>query len=550
MSRKQVYLLVILLGLSSPGLYSGESQTSPAPAKDKGETVAPAGVKIKRLADYNIPGLDKKVYLQTLIPWNVVQLVEFLANEGGLKNVVISRGVASANLTTKLTFSGISVADALDVVASVNNLAYEVQSDIITVMTDDEYKQKYGTSFHDARKVRIVDIKYADTERVAKMLENVKSGIGTIVANPVTGSLILIDTPDKIQEMVAIVEKADIPTITRVTPTETLKIQLQYAKLEDIQPIVSAMLTKDIGTMQVDKRTRILVISDLPHILKRIEEVIKLFDTRSRQVFIEAKIVQTTLSDDFSMGINWEHLFDGIDPNFKLHSVVRPGVPAGSTLQLTYNTVRAEGDLQVILEALKAIGETKILSNPHIAVMDGQEATIEVVEEQPYKEIGLESGTTNITQVTYKFKPVGVQLAVTPRVNDEGFITVQIKPQISSITQWYDGAPQEGTPVVRKALAETTVTVRDGVTIIIGGMIMDRKDTRSNQVPVLGSIPLLGNLFKYQSSSIVKTETIVFMTPRIVSGGESFLLERDMKKQPKGLRPVGVISEKQPKPPR
>jgi type II secretory pathway component GspD/PulD (secretin) len=265
-------------------------------------------------------------------------------------------------------------------------------------------------------------------------------------------------------------------------------------------------------------------------------------------VFIEAKIVETTLNDDYSMGINWEHMFQSLDPRFSLRTVSQPGLPTAPALSLNYNTIVSGGDLGAVLEALKAIGETRILSNPHIAVMDGQEATIEVVEDQPYKEVTLESGTTNVTGVTYLFKKVGVQLAVTPRINEEKFVTVSIKPEISSISQWYDGAPQEGTPVIRKALAETTVMVKDGVTIIIGGLIKDRRDTSSSRVPVLGSIPLVGRLFRYDVQSTVNTETIVFLTPRIVTGDEPYLLMKDMKKTPKPMRPVGGSGGKDFKP--
>ena len=197
---------------------------------------------------------------------------------------------------------------------------------------------------------------------------------------------------------------------------------------------------------------------------------------------------------------------------------------------------------------LRTIGDTRILSNPHIAVMDAQEATIEVIEDQPYKEVQLESGTTNVTGVTYLFKKVGIQMSVTPRINDNKYITVAVKPEISSISQWYDGAPQEGTPVIRKALAETSVVVKDGVTIIIGGMIRDRKDTSTTKVPLLGSIPLLGRLFRYDSTSSQNTEIIVFLTPRIISGEEPFLLMKDVKKTPKPLRPVGGTSRKELKP--
>jgi type II secretory pathway component GspD/PulD (secretin) len=536
-ARKVRYLplllaFIVLTPVGGQSLFAQEEVAAAGESNADKVTVGP-----KRLVDYDLPGLTNKVYLQSVITWDVIQLVEFLAREVGLKNIVVSKGVSG--LTTKLRFDGVTAGEALEVVLSVNNLAYEIKGGILTIMTDEEHKTLYGASFYDQKKVQVVELKYADPVRVATMIEKIKSAIGTIVADPVTGSLILIDTPEKIGEMQAVIAKADISTVSRVLPTETKTFILQYANVEDMQTQVNAIMTKDIGSVRADKRTKTLIVTDLPHNMAKIEQMIKLFDKSPKQVFLEAKIVETALSDDFSMGVNWQHLFQGLDPRFSLQSVSKPGVPSTPAFTLNYNTIAAGGDLQIVLEALKTVGETRILSNPNIAVLDGQEATIEVVEDQPYKEVTLESGTTNVTGVTYLFKKVGVSLAVTPRINDNRYVSVAVKPEISSISQWYDGAAQEGTPVIRKALAETSVMVKDGVTIIIGGMIKDRRDTSTAKVPVLGSIPLLGRLFRHDTVSAVNTETIVFLTPRIISGDEPFLLMRDMKKAPKPLRPVG-----------
>jgi type II secretory pathway component GspD/PulD (secretin) len=424
-------------------------------------------------------------------------------------------------------------------VLTVNNLAYEVKGGIITILTDAEYKALHGRSFYDNKQVKITQLRYAEATRVKTMLEAIKSEIGTIVADPITGTIILIDTPEKLVEMQAVIDRADLNTIQRVLPTETRTFSLQYAKVEDLQPEITAMLSKEAGTIRVDKRTQTLIVTDLPHTLQKVEDVVAMFDRRPKQVFIESKIVEVTLSDDFSLGVNWNHLLEGIDPRYSLNTVVAPALAATPVGRMTYNTIVAGGDLKVVLEALKNIGDTKILSNPQIAVIDGQEAKIQVVEDQPYKEIQLETGTTNISGVTYLFKKVGVQLAVTPRINDEKMISCKITPEISSISQWYDGAPQEGTPVIKMSTAATTVMVQDNVTIIIGGMIKDSKSTSQQGIPWLCNIPLLGHLFRSDSTSSVNTETVVFLTPRIISGEEPYLRMKDMKKRAKPLRAVG-----------
>lgn len=493
-----------------------------------------------RLRDYNIPGMETTVDIDSFAPLDLVTVLGMFARQAGLKNVIISGGVSGQ--TARLKLAGISVADALDVVLSMNNLAYQVHDSIIEIMTDAEYTLKNGSSFYDQRQVEMVDLKYADPQRVVSTLDQMNGDTGLIVADTVTGTLILIDRPEKIKAMKDVIARTDVETSIRANATETRTFPLQYAEVDTVAAEVTQLLTEKVGSIRTDKRTKTIMVTDLPGVMKNVSRLVAVFDRKPKQVFIEAKVVEVSLSDDYSMGINWDHLLQGVDPRFSLESISTPGLPATPAGELTYKTIVGGADLTVVLEALKSVGKTEIISNPHLAVTDGQEAKLEVVEDQPYREVQFESGTTNITGVTYQFKKVGVQLSVTPRINDDEFITIDVQPEISSISQWYDGAPQEGTPVIKKALAQTTVVVKDGVTVIIGGLIQDRKDTSTTQVPLLGSIPVLGRLFRYDSTSLLNTETVIFLTPRITNGEESTPLMRDTKKASKPLRTLGTES--------
>jgi len=526
---------VVWLDVRADDLLQGKGANAAATGAARAD-MADLRVQPKRLKDYGLSGLDAKVNLESLEPWDVVELIEFLAYRGGLHNIVIGKGVAG--LTTKLKFDDVTVGDALEVVLSVNNLAYQVKAGIVRIMTDEEYTRLHGAGFYDHKKVRIVDLKYGDANRVAGMLEPVKSSIGTVVADPLTATLILIDTPEKIREMRAIIERADMETISRVIPAETKPFVLQYAELEDIQKEVSAIVSKDVGRVSADARTKTLIVRDLPHNMRRIEELISLFDRRPKQVFIESKIVQVSLSDEYSMGIQWHHLFEGIDPRFSLQTDMRPSQVLDGYGRLTYATILGAGDLTAVLDALKRIGETKILSNPHVAVLDSQEATIKVVEDRPYAEAELESGSTNVVGEKIQFIEVGVSLSVTPRVSEDGFISMAIRPEVSTVEDYY--AARYPVPVVRKSYAETSVMVKDGATIIIAGMIENRKAERDDSIPFLWRIPLLGLLFRSSSDLLQTRETIAFLTPRIITGDEPFLLARDLEKVPKPLRPVGA----------
>ncbi len=507
----------------------------------------------KSLKDLDYPGLQEKVMLNALDPWDVVQLIDYLALKGGLKNLVVSKGVSG--LTTKLKFDNIPVGDALEVVLSVNNLAYVVKNGIITILTDAEYQVQYGVGFYDHKRVKVINLKYADPARVSSMLAPIKSAMGTIVYDGLSGTMIMIDTPEKLAAMEAIIQRTDIQTINRIVPTETRLFVLQYANVEDILKEVTPLISADVGSVRTDARTRTLIVTDLPHKVEKVNELITAFDKRSKEVFIEAKVVQVSLSDEYRLGIDWNHLFQGVDPRFSLSSKVSPPLlgARGTTTaagagfgSLTYNTIVAGGNLRIILDALKSVGDTRILSNPHVAVMDGSEATIKVVRDEPYAEAQIESGTTNVVGETFKFIEVGVSLAVRPRINDEGMIAVAIKPTVSSVEGTYQA--RYSVPIVQKAFAETSVMIRDGETIIIAGMIEDSKGKRNAAVPFLHRIPLLGMLFRSQSDLSQVKETIVFLTPRIITGEEPVQLLRDMKKKPKALRATGMPDAKEMKP--
>lgn len=497
-------------------------------------------VQYKRITECNVPGLDTVVYgLNVIKPIDIVQLIETLAHIGGIKNIVISSGISGK--TMKLKFDNITVGKALEIILAANNLAYQIQDGVITIMTDEEFKEKYGRSFYDNKIVKTVQLKYADPARTATMLNPIKSSTGTVIADPATGTLILIDTPEKISQMERIISLADINTINRVIPVETKSFTLQYADITKVQSQVSSLISPEVGKLFVDERTKTLVVTDLPYKLEKISELITFLDKPSKQVFIEAMITQVNLYDDFRLGINWDHVFEKIGPRYRIAVSSQPYAISGlgdsvvlPTGRVIYNTIAGGTDINMVLETLKTYGEINMLSNPHIAVEDGKEALIKVVTDEPYAEAQLESGTTNVVGETIKFIEVGTSLIVTPKVNDEDIITMNIRPEVSSVVGQYQAF--RAVPVVRKSFAETTVSILNGQSIIIAGMIDQKSIEKKVTIPLLGNIPVIGRLFSSTSKSIQNVEHVVFLTPRIITGKEPFSRIKDMDKEPKGIR--------------
>ena len=495
----------------------------------------------KSLSDYDFPGLQVKRSLN-LRGMDIVDVLKFFAIEGNL-NIVAGKEVAGP---VTLLINDVTIGDALEIILSLNNYAYEVKDNIIKIMPAKDYKALYGVDFYDQKQTKIYRLKYASAKNVGAMLGNIKSDIGRIVFDDSTGTVVAIDTPMKLKEMDEIVQTAEIPTVTRVLPTETKVYALKYALVENVKDEIGKALTPDIGSMRLDKRTNTLVITDLPHQLRKIDSIVAAFDRKTREVFIEAKIVEVNLDNNFQWGIDWQYLTTfaakhlGKTTNFTINPQAHFPIGLVDNFGKINVATVATSNLTEMLEMLETVGETKILSNPHLTVEDGMEANIKVIEKQPYQlqTTTTASGGTTTTSTSYQFVDVGVMLNVKPLINEDGFISMVIKPEVSSISTWYGGVAQAAgsVPVVKSANAETTVTIKDNTTIIIAGLIKDNKTKSVNKFPVLGDLPLIGLMFKNISDDVTRTETVVFLTPRIVNGDQSFLLERDSPKENKGIR--------------
>lgn len=499
------------------------------------ETVLEEGVLEEVISMEDFPGFNKKISVD-LRGMSVVDVLKFLAVEGNL-NFAIAPNVSG---TVNLLITDVTIKDILDIILATNQLAYHVKGNVISIISNAEYKIREGVDFFDRRQTVVYQLKFASAQQLGTFLGNIKSDIGKIIFDDSTGLLVLVDTPQKIEKMKMIVDKAEMPTVARVMPTDTEIFELQYARVDDVTGEITAALTPEIGSMRVDARTNTLVISDLPHQMEKIKTIIKAFDRKTREVFIEAKIVQVTLSDAFKWGIDWDMLMNNVGGKQGLSLTPEVNMPASLSTFGKLSVARTTKDytLTAILEAVSTVGETKILSNPHIATEEGKEATINVITQQPYSQTTTTTTDAATTQSTeFTFVDVGVKLNVIPTINADDYLSIVIKPEVSSITSFFpDSASEQRVPVIETANAESTVLVKNGTTIIIAGMIKDTKSHSINKLPILGSIPLIGRLFSNESDEIQRTETIVFLTPRIIEGDEAYQLERDLEKDMKGIR--------------
>lgn len=453
--------------------------------------------------------IEDDIYIDSLELKNmdIIDVLNYVSQKSGL-NIVAGSGVAGK---VSIYLKDVKLKDALHIILDSNSLAYKMENGILRVMPAAEFEGKYGFKFGGNIQTRIVHLKFSSASRVEAFLNSIKSPGGEIIVDANTNTLVLMDSPEKLALMDQVLLEIDVPIETKV-------FELSYAEAGDIAEKIDGVLTELVGKMKFDKRSNKIVITDTPMKIEEITRVIEAFDIKEKQVLIEAKIVQIVLTDQDKFGIDWEAVVAGYQGlTFKSNFDVLNLFDKGGSIGI--GTLESD-DYTVFIEALQSQAATNILSSPSITSLNNQEAKILVGATEPYvtsTTITPASGPTT-TSESVNFIDVGVKLYVTPTIHKDDFVTMKIRPEVSSVTKSITTSNNNTIPVVETSEAETMVTVKDGITIVIGGLIKEEKIDTFRRVPVLGKIPLLGYAFKNSDELTRKTEIVIFLTPTIISG--------------------------------
>jgi general secretion pathway protein D len=279
-----------------------------------------------------------------------------------------------------------------------------------------------------------------------------------------------------------------------------------------------------------DDSRNIILLRALPSDYSRLIKLLEKLDNMPRQVLIEVMVAEVALSDSWELGIEWslhkQGVLDGrAYKNFltnNLNSIANGSVEepinhAGlvdTAAGLTYSVLNSAGNAVGILHAIADDNEVSILSSPQIMVLNNETATVNVGEQVPI--VTSQTGDINSTNLnqTIQYKDTGVILTVTPRINYDGIIILDINQQVSSASTNTLGG--NSSPVISNRELNTKLAVRDGQTVFMGGLIENKVNIIDSGVPLLKDIPLLGWLFKYQREEKRKTELLVMITPHVI----------------------------------
>ncbi len=398
-----------------------------------------------------------------------------------------------------------------------------------------------------------VEFKDADIQDVFRVLA--LKGSVNIVADPDVKGLVTVQIADvpweKVLDVIcriygyAYEREANIIRVTTLGKQgeETLVTEvfpLNYAKAADVTAALAEMRSER-GKLKFDARSNVVIVTDIPTNIYKIAKVIERLDSITPQVTIEAKIIETNLSNSEDIGLKWNASFTANlskrpmtfpwpanntgdkysnflpkgDTAEDFPTITQPAFPLTVADNFSFGILDGSA-FSLLLEAIQSKGKTRILSNPRITTLDNEPAEIHVGTDWPIANYSYNEESDRFVITGWEYKSYGILLKVTPTINQNGYVTLKLHPEISDKQEEIDFQGAR-VPVLSTQSTDCKVMIKDGQTLVIGGLIKDKTVTTKTKVPFLGDIPLLGLLFTHKSEDVIRNDLLIFITPHIVS---------------------------------
>jgi type IV pilus secretin PilQ/predicted competence protein len=397
-----------------------------------------------------------------------------------------------------------------------------------------------------------------DVGQVLRLLAR-QAKINMVVSEAVTGTVTMRLEDVTALQAIAIIVKAKNLFMDRIDnvyyiktgaertaePTESDSYQFSYSRAKDTAPLVASQLaSKD--PPQVDERTNTIFFRETRGNIDNVRKLLVQIDKPTKQVMIEARLVEVTANPKQSYGINWS----GVVGSSSTAQKVTYGAPAAATGGTTTASSNVQtrdlalgnaenknlfgnlshlalGEFAILtipqfsatLRLLNEDADAEFLANPRIVTADNQQAKIEISRNQPVPQLNFNEQTATAVFGGFQDKKFGNTLLVRPSVNKDDFVTLAVKPEISNkvgdATFVFAGATVTS-PVIDTRSLDSNVLIKSGNTLAIGGLLQDEQTKARNKVPVLGDVPLLGYFFQERLNARTKRNLLVFVTPTII----------------------------------
>jgi type IV pilus assembly protein PilQ len=412
-----------------------------------------------------------------------------------------------------------------------------------------------------------------DVGQVLRLLAR-QAKVNMVVSDQVTGTVTMRLEDVTALQAIAIIVKAKglfmdeiehvyyIKTAAEKTaePTESDSYQFSYSRAKEVAPLLASQLaSKD--PPQFDERTNTIFFRETRSNLDNIRKLLVTIDKPTKQVMIEARLVEVTANPQQSYGIDWAGVV-GSASNGKTFNYGAPttannsngtittgdfalGNPANNNLLGSFGhlafsqfAILTIPQMSATLRLLNEDSDAEFLANPRIVTADNLQAKIEINRAQPVPQLNFNEQTATAVFGGFQDKKFGNTLIVTPSINKDNFVTLKVKPEISNkvgdSTFVFAGATVSS-PIIDTRTLESNVLIRSGDTLAIGGLLQDEVAKARNKVPVIGDVPVLGYLFQNHLNSRTKRNLLVFVTPTIITSKYGTGLEDQVS----GLHHVG-----------
>ncbi|HME88957.1 MAG TPA: secretin N-terminal domain-containing protein [Chthoniobacterales bacterium] len=416
-----------------------------------------------------------------------------------------------------------------------------------------------------------------DVGQVLRLLAR-QAKVNMVVSDAVTGTVTMRLEDVTALQAISIIVKAKglfmdkidnvyyikTPSEKTAEPTESDSYQFSYARAKDVAPLIASQLaSKD--PPQIDERTNTLFFRETRSNIDNIRKILVQIDKPTKQVMIEARLVEVSADPVQAYGINWAGTVGSFStPKTFTYggfngTKAQPGqnIPTNGLALGNTNNNNFFGDLthladipqsmfailsvpemSATLQALNEDTDAEFLANPRIVTADNQQAKIEILRNQPVPQLNFNEQTATAVFGGFQDKQFGNTLIVRPSINKDNFITLQVKPEISNkVSDFhfvFNGADVTS-PIIDKRSLDSSVLIKSGDTLAIGGLISDQTSKSRTKVPLLGDIPVLGYAFQSHGNERHKRNLLVFVTPTIVDQRYGTGLEDQVS----GLRHTG-----------
>lgn len=370
---------------------------------------------------------------------------------------------------------------------------------------------------------RRFQIRYGNAQEIAdQLLGVIQTGDGELIVDIRNNTIIVKDTVDRLDMAEAIINELDVQIKPAVIP-------LAFALPEDVLPLVESMLT-ELGFMDFDPRTSRLIVWDIPSVVEQIRDVVKLVDIPTQQVWVEVDIIRTNKDKSLTLGVSADYGSDigaGGD-------AASPGVGSasgGGGNFFSFNPFVStsgsgislmdvsRGNYRVQVDAMVENRDAEIIASPRLLIEDGQVGSFTLGSQEPFavrQQQNFFGGGGGGDFFTQQFREVGTTVFFEVYASEAGYVEMFINVEDTNsrrveLANVGDGLAIDG------SFIETAITVKSGRTVVLGGIISRERSKSDTGVPILSSIPILGNLFKSKSSSDNNQKMLVFITPRLMN---------------------------------